>query len=160
MNRWLVCVALLLGACSARAETICRFVSAPGLAFGVYDATSSVPTDSLTNVRVTCERNGGPQLVTLTMRLGPGSNSSSVQTRRMNQLGGSDYLNYGLYSDVSRSVVWGMSDNVNTVSQTISIAVPNKGSESATFTIYGRIPALQDVRVGTYADSVGITLTP
>jgi spore coat protein U-like protein len=153
--------ALLLAYGAAQADTSCRLVSTPGIAFGVYDVLSPAPNDTLTNVLVSCERNGGPQVVTVTLRVGPGNNSNSVVARRMRQLsGGNDYLEYGLYRDVSRTSVWGVSDGVDTVSQTISIAVPNKGIQSGTFTVYGRIPALQDVSAGSYSDRVDLTLTP
>jgi spore coat protein U-like protein len=161
VSRWLALLGLSLAAAAAQADTICRLIAVPGIAFGTYDPLSTAPTDTLTNVRVTCERNGGPQIVTLTMRIGPGTNSSSAQTRRMRLVGaGTDYLSYGLYRDVSRSSVWGSSETVDTVSQTLSIPVPNKGTASTDFTIYGRIPASQDVSVGTYADTVAVTLTP
>jgi spore coat protein U-like protein len=151
----------LLGACAAHADITCYIVSTSGIAFGVYDPLSPMPTDTLTNIRVSCERNGGPQNVIMTMRLGPGTNGSTASDRRLRQLGGgTDYLAYGLYRDVSRSAVWGANENVDTVSQTVSITVPNKGTQAGTFTIYGRIPALQDVSAGSYADSVDITLTP
>jgi spore coat protein U-like protein len=161
VNRALAAAIALLCACTARADITCQIVSSSGIAFGVYDTLSAVPTDTLTNIRVFCERNGGPQIVVMTMRLGPGANGTSASDRRMRQLGGgTDYLAYGLYRDVSRSAVWGSNESVDTVSQTVTIAVPNKGTQTATFTIYGRIPALQDVSAGSYADSVQITLTP
>lgn len=158
MSRWLAVPALLLAACGAQAVTLCRLVAVPGASFGQYETFSATPLDTLTNIRVTCERNGGPQNVTLTMRLGQGGNGTSATTRRMRQVGGTDFLSYGLYRDVSRSSAWGVSDGVDTVSQGIS--VPNNGTQSTTFVIYGRIPALQDVSAGSYADSVEITLQP
>jgi spore coat protein U-like protein len=68
------------------------------------------------------------------------------------------YMNYGLFRDVGRSAVWGFSPGVDTMGQTLSI--PNRGSATATFNIYGRIPALQDVPVGSYTDSVTVTVSP
>jgi spore coat protein U-like protein len=158
VSRWIVATVLGWAACHAHSQTLCRFDSAAGLVFGGYESLSATPLDTLTNVRVTCERNGGPQNVTLTMGVGPGSNASSVNARRMRQLGGTDFLSYGLYRDVSRSSAWGNSEGINTVAQTISL--PNKGTQSAIFVIYGRIPALQDVSAGVYSDNVEITLTP
>ena len=67
-----------------------------------------------------------------------------------------DYLSYGLYRDVNRSATWGSTDNVDTVSQILEI--PNRESRAADFTIYGRVPAGQDVSAGTYSDSVQITI--
>ena len=59
---------------------------------------------------------------------------------------------------IDKGTYWvvAQTDNVNTVSTNLSI--PNKSSASATFIIYGRIPAGQDVSAGTYRDTVGVTL--
>jgi spore coat protein U-like protein len=69
-----------------------------------------------------------------------------------------EFLAYGLYTDAGRSKVWGFSNGVNTMSQ--SLSVPNKSSRSTTFIIYGRVPALQDAAVGSYSDLVQVTVTP
>jgi spore coat protein U-like protein len=159
VNRLLVAMTLVFSTCSAGAAISCRLVSFPGIAFGGYDTLSQVPIDTLTNIRVTCERNGGPPNVTLTMTIGPGSNGTSVTGRRMRQLGGSgEYLEYGLYREVTRSSIWGMTAGVDAVTQTLS--VPNKGTQSTTFIVYGRIRPLQDLQAGSYGDTVEITLTP
>lgn len=50
-----------------------------------------------------------------------------------------------------------MSDGVDTVSQ--SLGVPNKGTATATFRIYARIPPQQNVGIGAYSDRVQVTLT-
>jgi spore coat protein U-like protein len=113
--------------------------------------------DTTLDVTITCSRDGGPQNTNLTVSLGLGSNGTSVTSRRMVGPGG-DLLTYGLFRDVSRSSPWGFTPAMDTVSQTI--AVPNKGSASATFSVFGRIPALQDVSAGSYTDRVQVTLTP
>jgi len=38
--------------------------------------------------------------------------------------------------------------------------VPNKGSAQLTATIFGRIPAGQDVSIGTYSDNVLVSVLP
>ena len=157
MNRALLLLLFALAPLGAHAATTCRIINAGSLAFGNYDLFSAAPTDSLANVTVTCSRQGGPQNETILMRVGQGVNGTSVNARRMLHTGGSgNTLNYGLYRDVGRSSVWGILDNVNTVSALV--AVPNNGSASATFTIYGRIPPQQDVAPGTYGDSVQVTI--
>ena len=158
MIRAVFLLAVLLFAGTPQAATLCHFTTSGSIAFGVYDVLASTPNDTLADVTVTCERNGGPAGVVLTVRLSQGSNGTSVTARRMALIGGSDYLAYGLYRDVSRSSVWGFGDGIDTVSR--SITLPNKGSASASFTIYGRIPAQQDVSVGNYSDSILITVSP
>jgi spore coat protein U-like protein len=96
-------------------------------------------------------------VVPLLVRLGPGLNGATAANRRMARAGlPVDYLSYGLYRDVGRTSPWGNTDNVDTVSQTLRI--PNNESRSADFTIYGRVPAAQDVSAGAYSDSVQLTV--
>ena len=158
MSRWAV---LLLGAWAPLciAATDCRITATGTLSFGSYDVLAATPNDSLLNVGVTCSRNGGPANVTVAMGIGPGANASSVTSRRMVRSGTpADYLNYGLFRDSGRGSVWGFTDGVDTMAQTMN--VPNNGSAVATFTVYGRIAAQQDVYVGGYSDMVQITVTP
>ena len=158
MTKALALLAWLVLAPAVHAATVCRVVSGPGLAFGIYDTLSGMPNLSLSNITVTCDRNGGPQHVTVTMGLGPGSHSGSIASRRMAHTGGSgDFLNYELFQDSARSSIWGFGSGDSVA---ITVSVPNKGSASAVFTVYGRVPAQQDVAVGSYSDSIQVTLTP
>lgn len=160
MNRCLLaCLLAVVAWVPAHAATTCRFNSGAAMAFGLYDVLSATPDDSISTVSATCTRNGGPQNVTITLALSPGANGASVNTRALKNaapIGGS--LPYNLFRDVGRSAVWGFSAGVDTMSQTLSIS--NNSSSTATFTIYGRIPALQDVPAGSYGDTVTITVTP
>jgi spore coat protein U-like protein len=159
-RRLVLWAGLMLAAGVAGAATDCRISSGGGLAFGIYDPVSAVSNDSVATVVALCTRDGGPQHITLTLGLSPGTNSTSVNTRRLINTGpAGGYLSYGLFRDAGRTEVWGFSANVDTMSQ--SISVPNKaGPEPATFTIFGRIPALQDPAVGSYTDAVTLTVTP
>lgn len=157
MSKAMLLLVLCLAPLAAPAATVCRLMSGGSLAFGAYDFFAAAPNDSLADVTVSCARQGGPQHVTLLMRVDQGMNGTSVSARRLLHTGGSgDTLNYGLYRDVGRTSVWGSTDNVNTVSAILS--VPNRSTAMARFTIYGRIPAAQDVSAGTYRDTVGVTL--
>jgi spore coat protein U-like protein len=159
VNKRILVLGLLLAGSSAHAITTCRLVSGGGLAFGAYDTITATPTDSALTVIVRCDRRGGPQNVAVSLEIGAGVNGTTTSARRMLHGGGSGtYLAYGLFRDVGRSANWGTMPGVDTMTQVIS--VPNNGSASGTFTIYGRIPALQNPRAGSYADSVQITLTP
>jgi spore coat protein U-like protein len=147
---------VLFAAASASAATVCRFASATSMPFGAYDVLSSISNDSQVDVTVTCDRSGGPQNTTMSLRVGQGLYGTSVNARRMGLAGGGDFLDYGLYRDAGRSSVWGTTDAVDTMQR--SVTVPNNSSASTTFTIYGRIPALQNATVGSYFDSVDLTL--
>ena len=159
MNRTLLALLLAVLAQAAQAappQMVCRLGIGGALAFGAYDVFNASPADTLLNVSITCERNGGPQHITLLMRVGSGIHGASVNNRRMAHSSGGDFLDYGLFRDVSRSSVWGTTDGVDTLCWALS--VPNNGSAAANFTIYGRISALQDVTAGGYSDNVLVTV--
>lgn len=159
MNRLLLGAALLLWTATAGAVTTCRINAASSMAFGLYDILSPMPTDSQATVNVVCLRIGGAAQTTVLLGLSAGAHGSSVNTRRMANSGtAGGHLSYGLFRDISRLSVWGNSGGVNTVGQIVT--VPVIGFASTTFTIYGRIPAQQDVAVGSYGDAVQATLTP
>ena len=158
MNKLAALIACALVAGTAGAATTCQ-IGATGLAFGNYDILASAPNDSQANVLVTCTRDGGPPGITVMMALTEGQYGSSINARRMaNTSMPGEFLAYGLYTDAGRSKVWGFSTGVNTMSSPMS--VPNKDSASTTFIIYGRVPAQQDVAVGSYSDLVQVTVTP
>jgi spore coat protein U-like protein len=157
--RVLVAAALTVGAAGAHAAAVCGFLTSSSTAFGSYDVLSTVPADTLATIRVRCDNiePGNPTII-LTVSVGTGA-GSSVNSRRMRHTGGSgDVLNYGLFRDAGRSAVWGYTSGVDTMTQ--SIKVQNKRTVDTTFTIYGRIPAQQDVTPGDYVDSVQVTLSP
>jgi spore coat protein U-like protein len=159
VNKAAMAACLLLLAEGAMAATICRLQSGGSTDFGPYDTFVATPADTTATVQVRCERDAGPQNISITLGLSAGANGTSVTNRRMLQAGGAgDYLNYGLFRDVGRSSPWGFTAGVDAVTQIVS--VPNKDSTIATFTIYGRIPARQNVSVGTYTDRIQVTLTP
>ena len=136
--------------------TVCNFSSAAGVAFGVYDDSSSMPRDTATNMTINCTRNGGPPNVSVTLALGPSATSGSSSNRSMRQGNGS-IINYNLFRDSSRGLVWGQTPGVDTI--TNSLSIPNKSTVSISFTIFGRISALQNASVGTYGDSVMATIS-
>jgi spore coat protein U-like protein len=157
VNRSILLALIMLLAPPASTAAVCRILSGGSLAFGPYDVLSPAPTDTQADVTVTCDRDGGPRNLTLTMQVNQGMNGTSVNARRMAHTGGArDVLEYGLYRNPARSDVWGMSDGVNTMS--VPLSVQNKDSASANFTIFGRIPPGQDVPAGNYSDTVQITL--
>lgn len=158
MSRWLAVGFLLLAAHGAEAAAVCRLLSGGSLAFGSYDILASAPRDSQMSLTVTCEATGGAQNVLLTLRVDQGINGSSIANRRMLHTSGSgDALGYGVFRDPQRSSVWGVSDGIDTVGA--ALAVPSLGAAAASFILYGRIPAAQNARVGTYSDALQITVT-
>lgn len=117
-------------------------LSVVGVLFGNYDTFSSVPLDSTGNVNVTCDIS-----LPYTIALSPGA--ATYASRAMS--GARASLNYNLYVDPTRLVVWG--DGTGG-----TLSVTGLGT-SANHTVYARVPALQKVPVGTYADTITVTVT-
>ena len=122
----------------------CTISTAP-VAFGAYDpvsANASTALDATGTVTVTCTRGAG-----LSIDLGLGANASGSTRRMTDGAGTPSYMNYELYSNAGRTTVWGSGASGLTIAAAPSIAARN-------FTVYGRIPAGQDVAIGSYADTV------
>lgn len=156
-NKVVVLVALCLAPCIGVCATTCS-LAAGNVAFGGYDVFSPVSLDSTGALVVTCSRIGGPPNSTVSIAIGPSTTSGSIVNRRMQMPGGTDFLGYNLFRDAARTSVWGNTAGVDTFVQTIT--VPNKGSTQMSATIFGRIPAGQDVRMGIYSDTVVVTVSP
>ena len=119
-------------------------VSSATLAFGNYDPTGGNVDQSAT-FQVACTK-GTPA----TVGLNTGGNASGA-TRRM--ANGTDFLVYELYKEAARTNVWG-----NAGSDLISLAAAASNA-AQTLTVYGRVTGLQDVSVGSYTDTVLVTVT-
>lgn len=164
MRRSQLLAALALGLAAAQpapAAMTCSGSNA-SLPFGLYDAFSPVPLDTQATVTVSCTRvtnppnDNPPAKVTIDVGVGASQTSGSIQNRRLGRVGGGGLLNYNVYLDAGRLSVWGNSAGVDTMSQTLNI--PNKATRSATFTFHGRLFVNQDVKPGTYTDTLVVTV--
>jgi spore coat protein U-like protein len=157
LRRACFALAALLTCTEAAATADCS-VSTTGVAFGTYDPLSAAPTDSTGNVTIVCSYvSGTTTRLVYSVSLSPGG-SGRYSQRRMRA--GAPVLNYNLFIDGARSTVWGDGDGgsgVATGSATVGPGVGNGRREDAR-TIYGRIPAQQDVLSGDYADAIVVTL--
>jgi spore coat protein U-like protein len=120
-------------------------VGAGSLAFGNYDPTAASNVDQAGTFQVTCTKG-----TSATVGLDTGSNASG-STRRMTD--GTDFLSYELFKETARTNVWG-----NAGAGLVALAAaPSNAAQ--TVTVYGRISGSQDVRAGSYSDTVVITVT-
>lgn len=156
-SRVLAFLLLLLAPSAANAVITCTFSSTPAMTFGPYDDSSAVPTDVNNSVVVRCTRVLGTNNANVVLRLGPSTTSGTIATRQM--ASGANRMNYNLYRDAGRTQVWGQTPGVDTVSLNTG-NIPNFASVNVTFTIFGRVPALQNVNVGAYSDTVQMTVSP
>jgi spore coat protein U-like protein len=149
--------ALALGAALPASAAFTCSGSNVSMSLGAYNGFQATDLDSSGVLVVTCRRNGGGSTTTITVGIGPSAVSGSIATRRLRLAAGTDVLGYNLFRDAGRSLVWGQTVGVNTVSQNISLS--NNASGTLSFTLFGRITALQDVRAGTYNDTLTMTVT-
>ena len=128
----------------------CNVVTTP-VNFGFYDMFSVTALDSTGTITVTC--NSPPQnpIVPARLDLTAGSSGSFAQRRMTSVSGGG--LNYNLFNDKAKTVILGDGSGGSVyLSNVITKAAPWN------ITVYGRIPARQNVTPGVYSDSITATI--
>jgi spore coat protein U-like protein len=148
---------LLLAGLEARAAVDCS-LAATGVVFGVYDPLASDPDDSSGSVTVTCTHlSGGSEGISYTVGLSTGSSGTYLQ-RRLSD--GPALLNYNLFTNLARTLIWGNGGPGTTVAAGSLRVGPGGGNKTrqTVHPVYGRSPALQDVPSGNYADAIIVTL--
>ncbi|RNF84911.1 Csu type fimbrial protein [Montanilutibacter psychrotolerans] len=131
---------------SATVPNHCIIDSATDLDFGNVPGPIAADIDQTSTVTMTCT-NRTPW----NMALDDGQNASGV-LRRMRLGATGNYLGYELYRDAGRTLRWGAAIGTDTV--------PGTGSGSSqSLTVHGRVPAVQSVPPGDYADVITVTVT-
>ena len=123
-------------------------ISTTNVAFPVYaplGANATTPDDSTAgSVTITCTTGTSGHIT-----VGQGSNWTGSQARMFNGTGNT-YLPYTISQDSSHSVVW---DSIT------GMAIPAAPDGTPrVYTVYGRIPAGQNVTGGTYTDTVVVSM--
>lgn len=125
-------------------------VTASPIAFGNVDSRSTDPTTQASTISVTCTSGTGYS-VAADAGLGTGA---TITDRKMKS--GSNLLNYALYTDAGRTVIWG--DGTVTTGGTKLTGTGNGSAQTINY--YGRVPGGQTtVPKGTYTDTVTVTVT-
>lgn len=116
--------------------------------FGIY--TTSSPTDNLngTNTLTATCTLAVPYTIGLNVGIGSGATAAA---RKMTRSGGTEMLAYSLYQAADRLVVLG---------DTVGLTISGVGTGLAiNHTVFGKIPASQNVPAGSYVDTVTATIT-
>jgi len=129
----------LLGAAAAGAANC--VLAAVGVVFGNYGTLSNTALDGTGVVTVTC-------LLTDSYTITLSSGNGTLLQREM--LSGTNVLNYNLYTDTARTLIWG--------DGTSGTSIVSGSGTLATYSIYGLIPGGQNVPAGIYSDSLVVTL--
>jgi spore coat protein U-like protein len=123
-------------------------VSTIGVNFGNYNTLSSSNVASSGTITIFCSKK-----VNATIAIGASPNSGGFQPRKMKLTSGSDLLSYNLYTTSAYATIWGDgTSGTSTVYSTISKGVNNN------FTVYGLAPGSQDVYVGSYNETLTVTI--
>ncbi len=145
----LACWLLSVGAAHAATCTI----SATGVAFGTYNVFATSPGDSTGSIRFRCTGPGNSSGNRISVTIGISRGASTTFTPRT-MSGPVDALGYNVFRDAARTSIWG--DGTAGTQVYANTNVPR--NTNVTVTMYGRVPAQQDVRAGTYTDTLTVTI--
>jgi spore coat protein U-like protein len=137
----LVLLGGLLHASEASAQS-CT-ISATSVNFGNYNVFNGTALDSTGTVTYRC--NAAAANISIGLTKGA---SSTYNPRLMSK--GAEVLGYNLYRDAARSTIWG--DGTSGTATYFRANPPN--NSNVNLTVYGRVPAGQDVSAGSFSDTV------
>ena len=123
-----------------------------GLNFGEYNVIDSSPKDSESQIILTCDTFASP---VITVEIGPSSTSNSINTRQMHHSSSRGQLEYNLFLDGARTLIWG-----DSYSGTPLMLTNVNDNTPRQLSVYGRIPANQNPVLGIYSDFVTVTVLP
>lgn len=148
---WIRCALLLAGLLTAPASHAiqCR-VSVVPINFGIYMPWSPTPVDVVGQINVRCMAQPG----SFTVIVGPGI--SGNQLDRTLAAGGTNTLNYNLYVDAARTMIWG--DGTLPTSTVSGIRSSRGRPTFYNYPVYGRIFAAQPANPGNYTDNLVVTV--
>ena len=124
----------------AQVTAVCS-VSAQDLDFGAY--TSNTAATASNAIIIQCSP-GSAATVSL-----DGGSSGNPQARTMS---GPGTLNYQIYRDAA------LSDPINSGGAAWQLSSSANTGQSVTYTVYGQIPAGQNVAAGGYVDTITVTV--
>lgn len=123
-------------------------VDATPMIFGMLESFPGPAVDSSGSVTVNCNASAS-----YIIRLDAGLHSNGqFITRRMSLHQASGFLDYNLYRDAARTLIWG--DGMGGSS---SVQGSSTGGIQTT-SIYGRVNAGQNLQVGDYSDIITVTV--
>ena len=153
------CLVIQLVALASSAYAGCGITTSTGLAFSTYDVFATVDNDSQGSITVRCNIGAAPPNPPVDVRItiSASPTSGSINPRQMLDPVSGDRLNYNVFTDAARSIVW--SDNPASPN-TIVLNNLRRTTPARTTQVYGRIFAGQDVSAGSYSDgAAGLTVT-
>ena len=139
-------VMVAMGSIANRADAACS-ITTSGVIFGSYDVFATTPLVSTGTISVTCTK----KEKNFSIYLSPGSSLTYVS--RSMRGPGTDVLKYNLFTQ-PYTPIWG---NGNGGTGFFNHPT-DPGTVVVNVTVYGRVPAGQDVPAGDYRDTVVATV--
>jgi spore coat protein U-like protein len=130
---------------SADVTTSCM-ISVSNMDFGLINTAIITPIDQTSIIEVSCT-NASPYTISIDSGLNP--MGAGPMARRM--VNGTNLLAYGLYHNLSRTSDWGI--------MPATVAAGTGTGRPQALTVYGRIFGNQSTSIGSYSDSVIVTVS-
>jgi spore coat protein U-like protein len=125
----------------------CTFSATP-ITFGIYNIDQQSDVFSVGTITADCAAT-----LAFTVALSAGSSGSFDPRTMADVVNGTRYtLNYNLYTNPGRSIVWGDGTGGSEVVPGLGSAVP------VSMTVYGRVPGSQKPASGSFTDTVTATI--
>ncbi len=125
-------------------------ISVGAMSFGTLSTLSATADDATSTMNIACTP-GTPWTATAGLGSGVGA---TYATRKMTIASGTATVNYTLYTNSTRTTLWG-----DGVAPNGSFTGTGTGANQAS-TIYGRVPGSQGTAaIGSYSDTVSVTVT-
>lgn len=148
---WLLMLTTL--ACStAFSHPFCDAYVTP-INFDSYDTLVMNTSDIAGTLTITCQ--SPRHRICYTIKINQGT-SGNFNGRQM--ANNTERLGYNLYLDHNRTVIWGDGNGDTSYIKDFIVTNGKNNPITRTYTIYGRLPALQDVPSGNYLDSLQINI--
>jgi spore coat protein U-like protein len=147
--KWLLITLLATAAVASlsfSALAVCS-LSSTSISFGTYDVFSTSPLD--TNGSIVYRCGNADNNISISLDRG---GAASFNPRQMRN--GSLALNYNLYLDAARTIIWG---DGTAGTQTYFIKNP-PNNQDVTVPVYGRVPTGQSVSRGVYSNTIVVTI--
>ncbi|HKV97431.1 MAG TPA: spore coat U domain-containing protein [Gammaproteobacteria bacterium] len=141
----LACAVVLSVPATSRAAS-CT-VRATRVNFGNYNPLNAAPLNRTGRITVRCSGAG-----TVTVALSTGQ-SGSYNPRYMLSGATGDQLDYNLYTNAARNIIWG-----DGTGGTLTSSQPFNNNR-VRLNVYARVPAQQDIAPGNYIDNITATIS-
>jgi spore coat protein U-like protein len=125
-------------------------VSVANVSFGTYNPFAAGANETTGDVVVEC---GAILAVDMSYAVKLSAGGGAFAARRM--ASGADLLNYQLYTDTNRTQVWG-DGTASTAFISLAYGLALLSSRTDHIAVYARAPAGQNVKPGTYTDTITV----